>query len=204
MGYIGGKVMNLYFLRHGETEQNIKKTYYGTMDVSLNEEGVNQSLKASRYLEGVIYDKIYCSERLRAIETAEIILRDREGSLILDSRINEINFGIFEGKTYEEIKRYYPEEQTEWENDWKGFCPQGGESYVMFYERVKSFMEFIKEGAEENILIVTHGGVIRTVYAYILNENLDFYWKFASKNGDIALIKYKYGDFFIDSIVHMD
>lgn len=195
--------MNLYFVRHGETDQNAQKTYYGSMDVSLNKNGIAQALKAEEFLKKVNFGKVYCSERIRAQQTAAIIVKDRGFAVQYDCRINEMNFGIFEGKTYEQIKEMYPEEQKQWEKDWKKFCPNGGESYIVFYNRIKNFMNEIKELKEDNILIVTHGGVIRSVYAYILNENLDFYWKFASKNGDISLIKYKFGDFFIDSIIHV-
>jgi alpha-ribazole phosphatase len=199
-----GYIMNLYFVRHGETDENAKKTYYGSTDVSLNEKGVKQALKLEEKLKNIKFDKIYCSERLRAMETAKIITKNRESFIEYDSRINEMDFGIFEGKTYEEIKKIYPEEFVQWEKQWKEFCPKGGESYIMFYNRVKEFMEQIKKLNMENVLIVAHGGVVRSVYAYILNENLDFYWKFASKNADVSIIKYKYGDFFIDSISHTD
>lgn len=196
--------MNLYFVRHGETEENVKKTYYGSTDVSLNQKGLKQAQKLQDKLNNIKFDKIYCSERLRARETAEIIAQTSQLSINYDGRINEMDFGIFEGKTYEEIKSLYPEECSQWEKQWKEFCPKGGESYLMFYDRVKMFMEEIKKLPMENVLIVTHGGVIRSVYAYILNENMDFYWKFASKNADLSIIKYKYGDFFIDSISHID
>lgn len=196
--------MNFYFVRHGETDENVKKTYYGATDVSLNIRGIEQCLKLQHKLKDVKFDKIYCSERLRARETAEMVAGESKESIVYDERINELNFGVFEGKTYEEIKSLYPEECKEWEQQWKEFCPKGGESYLMFYHRIKNFMEEIKELSAENVLIVTHGGVIRSVYAYILNEDLDLYWKFSSRNADISIIKYKYRDFFIDSISHID
>ncbi|MDP4144829.1 MAG: alpha-ribazole phosphatase [Bacillota bacterium] len=195
--------MNIYLLRHGETEQNEKKTYYGSLDVSLNEKGKNQALSAKNMLHKIDFSKVFISDRIRTLEMAEIIFEDKEIEFIKDSRINEMSFGIFEGKTYEEIGKLYPEEQELWQNNWKEYCPKGGESYAVFYKRIKSFMEDLKKLDEENILIVTHGGVIRTIYCYVLDENLDFYWKFASSNGDISLIKYKHGSIFIDSIIHV-
>jgi alpha-ribazole phosphatase len=195
--------MNIYFVRHGETEQNERKTFYGDIDAELNERGRQQCEKAARYLSGISFDKVFISERKRTAQSAEYICREARKDFIIDGRINEMSFGAFEGRTYEEIKELYPVEQKAWQEDWKGFCPPGGESYSMFYLRVKSFMEDIATLEEENILIVTHGGVIRTVYAYLMGENMDLYWKFASQNGDVTLIKYEYGNFFIDSIVHM-
>ena len=195
--------MNIYFVRHGETEQNAKKTYYGSLDVNLNEKGVAQALKLKGKLQNIKFDKVFVSERLRAVETCNYIIGEAKQQPVVDERINEMNFGVFEGKTYEELCAAYPEEVKAWQKDWKEFCPQEGESYVMFYEKVKNFMEYLLTLEAANVLVVTHGGVIRTMYCYILGENLDFYWKFASKNGDISLIKYKHGDLFIDSISHI-
>ncbi len=196
--------MNIYFLRHGQTEENSKRTYYGSLDVQLNEKGIAQAEKAGKIFKKVEFNKVFISEKVRTLQTAQIALKDREVQLIKDRRINEIDFGIFEGKTYEELCKLYPEKVKLWQDNWEEFCPDGGESYRIFYKRVKEFMEDIKELEEENILIVTHGGVIRAVYSYVLDENLSFYWKFSSRNGDISLIKYEYRNFFIDSIVHID
>lgn len=193
--------MNIYFVRHGETEENIKKTYYGNLDSKLTFKGIQQAKLCGKFLEKIDFEKIFISEKLRTFETAQIIFPNKK--FIIDSRINELNFGIFEGKTYDELTKLYPKEVSKWKEDWKDFCPKNGESYITFYSRVKSFIDYIKKLNDKNILIVTHGGVVRAAYSYILDENLDFYWKFASKNGDISIVKYEYGNFFIDSIMHV-
>ena len=125
-------------------------------------------------------------------------------SIIKDKRINEMNLGVFEGKNYEENQRDYPEEWKRWTEDWKSYAPPKGESYIEFYNKIKGFIEDIIKQNDEDILIVTHGGVIKSIYAYILGENLDLFWKFGTKNGDLTLIKYEYGNFYIDSIVHAE
>lgn len=196
--------MNIYFVRHGETEENKKKAYYGKMDISLNQCGIEQGSRASRYLNHLKFSRAYVSQRIRTHEMARIILKDNKCKVIEDKRINEMNLGVFEGKTYSEIQNLYPVQWELWKTKWKEYAPPDGESYNTVYNRVYSFMEEIKECNEENIIVVTHGGVIRTVYCYILGGSLDFFWKFASKNGDVTLIKYEYGNWFIDSITHMD
>ncbi|APR00179.1 alpha-ribazole phosphatase [Clostridium botulinum] len=199
--------MNIYLIRHGETEQNKRKNFYGKLDVGLNEKGEEQSYKVGELLKDIEFNKIYISDRKRTRETAEIILErnkfyEKEKNIIYkDERINEIDFGIFEGKSYEEIGSLYPKEQEKWEKDWKNFAPPKGESAVVFYNRVENFMKHIQKEEDGNYLIVTHGGVIRMIYSYILQNNIDFYWNFASRNGDITLIKYEYGNLFIDYIL---
>ncbi|AVQ45003.1 alpha-ribazole phosphatase [Clostridium botulinum] len=199
--------MNIYLVRHGETEQNKRKNFYGKLDVGLNEKGEEQSYKVGEILKNVDFNKIYISDRKRTKETAERILErnklyKKEKNIIYkEERINELDFGIFEGKSYEEIGFLYPKEQERWEKDWKNFAPPKGESAVEFYSRVEKFMEHIQKEEDGNYLIVTHGGVIRMIYSYILQNNMDFYWNFASRNGDITLIKYEYENLFIDYIL---
>ncbi|EDT84831.1 alpha-ribazole phosphatase [Clostridium botulinum] len=199
--------MNIYLIRHGETEQNKRKNFYGKLDVELNERGEEQSYKVGELLKDIEFNKIYISDRKRTRETAEVILErnkfyEKEKNIIYkDERINEIDFGIFEGKSYEEIGSLYPKEQEKWEKDWKNFPSPKGESAVVFYNRVENFMKHIQKEEDGNYLIVTHGGVIRMIYSYILQNNIDFYWNFASRNGDITLIKYEYGNLFIDYIL---
>lgn len=192
--------VNIYILRHGETDQNKIKVFYGSMEVALNAEGREQIIRAKEYLKNIKFDKVYSSERRRALETAKILL-DKNSEVIIDPRLNEISFGNFEGKNYNEIRELYPVECEEWSNNWKEYSPPNGESYIEFYLRVRAFMEEIKNIEAENILLITHGGVIRSIYSYILEENLDLYWKFTSRNGDVSIIKSEYGNYFIDCIV---
>lgn len=194
--------MNLYLLRHGETEENKNRVYFGKLDVSLNQTGRLQAEGWKEFFQDITFGRVYVSERKRTKETAEIALGHRDIPLIEDNRINEIDFGEFEGRNHEEIKRLYPVEYESWNSNWKEFSPPGGESYVQFYNRIKNFMDEILQTDEEDVLITAHGGVIRSIYCYVLEGNMDFYWRFASKNGDLSIIKYEYGNLFIDSITH--
>lgn len=193
--------MKIYFLRHGETDENAKKTYFGSTDTMLNKNGKAQAEKAKQYFSSITFRKVLISEKIRTLETANIVLEGRDISSTIDSRLNEIDFGIFEGKTYEEIGKLYPSERINWDKNWKDYCPPNGESFITFYKRVENFMKDLLKMEEDNILVITHGGVIRAAYAYILNENLDLYWKFASRNGDISVIKYENGFSYFDSII---
>jgi alpha-ribazole phosphatase len=194
--------VKIYLLRHGETEENKNKVYYGKLDVGLNEKGKVQAKHAADFLRDVNFSSVYISERRRTRETAEIVLGNSSATFIVDNRINEISFGEFEGKSYEEIKKTFPVECEQWDENWKEFIPPGGESYLKFCNRISSFMQELLRKKEEEVLIVTHGGVIRAMYCYVLNNNIDLYWKFASKNGDVSVLRYEFGNLFIDSITH--
>jgi len=195
--------MNIYLLRHGETEENRKGSYYGKLDISLNTVGINQGNKAKVFFNDIKVDRVYVSDKKRTLEMAKLVLGETEIGFIQDSRINETNFGDFEGKTYAEISTVYPKECIFWGKNWKEFVPPNGESYIKLCERVKRFMEDIKNLEFDNILICAHSGVIRAIYCYVMNENIDLFWKFACRNGDISIIKYEYGNLYIDAIMHV-
>lgn len=194
--------MNIYFVRHGKTESNEKGVYYGTLDSSINFIGENQGKKLNKYLKNINFTKAYVSPLKRAKETLSLI--NPNCSITEDKRLEERSFGVFEGLTYDEIKDNFPKEHDLWIKDWENFRPKNGESFRDFYYRVREFILEMEKENEDNILVVTHGGVIRAVYCYILEENLNFYWKFASKNGDVSIVKYEDDYMYIDSIIHID
>lgn len=195
--------MNIYIVRHGETDENRKGNFYGSTNIDLNDEGINQGKILSKELKLVDFDYVFISESKRVIHMADIILNNKISNIITDKRLNEIDFGLFEGKNYKELCKLFPKECESWNNNWKEFQPPKGESYIHFYNRVSAFMDDILKYSCENILIVTHSGVIKSIYCYILDQNIDLFWRFSSKNGDVSIIKYEYEYLFIDSIKHI-
>ncbi|GAA0125766.1 MULTISPECIES: alpha-ribazole phosphatase [Clostridium] len=195
--------MNIYLVRHGETKENKDEKFYGDIDNGLTDYGIYQCEKLRNFLKDKKIDKVYVSEKERTIQTAKEILCDKFNydEIIRDSRLNERNFGAFEGKKYDELKSEYTKECDEWGKDWIGFKPPEGESYKDMYFRVKSFFQKIIKEDDENVLIVAHSGVIRSIYCYIADDNMELFWKFASKNGDVSIIKYEYNNLFIEGII---
>lgn len=193
--------MKIYLIRHGETEENLKKSYYGDIDCTLTEKGRAQGKKLRLLLDKIAFDKVFSSEKKRAKETLELIYK---GKYEEDKRLNERSFGIFEGLTYKELESQFEEELQRWNEDWINYTMEGGESFRMFYQRVKEFMEDLAHQDIEKVLISTHGGVIRAIYTYIFNDKEEVYWRFASRNGDLSIINYEDGYFYIDSIFNME
>jgi len=196
--------MNIYLVRHGESEENIKGTFYGRTDCGLSDKGKLQAVILKDKLKNIAFDKIYCSPTKRAKETLDLICDNNNSLRICDKRLSEINFGEFEGKSYTEILKLYASECKLWEQDWISFVPPKGESYKELYNRVEEFMNDMLRENYDNVLIVTHGGVIRSIYSYVMNGNLELFWKFGCNNCDMARIKFEYGNLFIDSICHFD
>jgi len=151
-------------------------------------------------LSQIDFNCVYSSNSLRALESLKICGDDLYAKVQIDPRLSELNFGDFEGKTYEEIAQLYPKQVVLWAKDWKSFCPPNGESFVYFYNKVIVFFQELLELKHENILIMAHSGVIKAIYCYVLQNNIDLYWNFTCHNGKINIIKYEYENLFIDGM----
>ena len=194
--------MNIYLVRHGTTESNENKKYYGAYESKLTAKGISEAHLLKEKLKDVMFDLVYISTKKRSKETVDIIL-GKDNQAILDSRLNERDFGIFENRTYEEISEEYNEEFKLWEKDWKKYKIPNGESAIESYKRTEDFFNDIKKLKVENVLLVTHGGFIRNAYCYILGGELENFWRFSSKNGDLTIVKYEYNNWYIDSLMHI-
>ena len=95
--------MKLIFVRHGRTYFNEIRLTQGWCDSPLSTTGQKQVQDMRRQLLDIPITRAYSSNLGRAVETAEVLLEDREVELLYDKRLKEINFGIME----EEYKHYY-------------------------------------------------------------------------------------------------
>ncbi|MCM0649949.1 histidine phosphatase family protein [Clostridium swellfunianum] len=193
--------MNLYLVRHGQTDSNLKGRYLGAFEDELSQLGKAEIEKSKDIIKNLCFDKVFSSERKRALDSARI-LTDKE--IICDSRLNERDFGIFENKTYKEICINYPVESKAWEENWIDYKIPKGESVKEAYERAAAFMKMLEKENYEDCLVVSHGGVIRLIYCYILDGDLNNFWKFTSKNGSISIARFQYNNWHIDSIIQPD
>lgn len=154
--------MKLFLVRHGETDWNVKSLYQGQTDVPLNENGKRQAEDLALKMKNYPLDAIFSSDLKRACETAEIINAYHNLKLQKSPLVREKCFGEMEGKLKKEVLKAHP----------KYFLPEGGvdlsytlpggESWDEVWDRVKKFFDNLKKQDFENVLIVTHGGVMRT------------------------------------------
>ena len=110
-------MVDIYLARHGQTDWNKQDRFQGQHDVPLNSLGVRQAEALRDRLVGLDFSLIYSSDLDRALDTARIIARDQQAEIIRDQRLREMNFGAWEGMTYEKIKEEYAQELHAWEND---------------------------------------------------------------------------------------
>jgi len=174
----------LYMIRHAESEANRDRIMASRLPFPLTEAGeADAKLIASELKSIVSIDKIVTSPLLRARQTADCFAEAYGVEPEVDERISEQELGKFAGMTYDEVKEqqdYETETQKRW--DW---VFEGGESYKMIADRVKSFFEDLeKESENQNILIVTHAVTFRLIKA-VLENTLPTYPSQFPNNGEI-------------------
>ncbi len=157
--------MNIYIVRHGQTEWNNQRRIQGRVDTQLNEVGKEQALKTKNNLSNIDIDMIISSPLLRAKQTAEIINKERNIPIIFDNRIIERSFGKLEGTLISEVNF------NEFWDYYKNIKYESVESIHELFERVYDFLkDIIGKYNDKNVLIASHGGVGVPVDCFFTNN----------------------------------
>ena len=173
MSEIYEKSTEIIFVRHGQTDFNKQRLYFGHLDPKLNETGISQLKNTKKLLHKLEKNisKVYSSDLKRCVESMKLLEIDAEVEKILTEDLREMNFGVLEGKTFEEAKEEFPGFVENLKNNWKKLRFDGSESVEDLYFRVSDKLSKI---AEESLL------------SYYLFDSLDGYWKFKIDNGSIS------------------
>ena len=164
----------LYLVRHGELVSSKEWRYVGQMDVELNETGKKQIQNLSSRLSSEQIEMIFSSDLTRTIESAEIIGNKLEIINEPISELREINLGVWEGLTLEEIEESFPENLVKRSEDIKDFRIINGESFSDVKKRVIPKLKNIIEGnVGKRILVIAHGGVNRIIIADALGLDIN-------------------------------
>jgi len=179
---------NIYLIRHGEIETYGEKRYIGVIDLPLNINGIAQANKLKIFFQDISLDKIYSSDLQRSVQTAEIIANKRFTQIEKLSELREINMGNWEGKSFREIKEKFPKEFISHLDEIENFKPNGGESFKECQLRAMNIFSKIAKADSENIVIVAHAGINRSIIAYLLGVPLKNIFKFQQNYGCINKI----------------
>ena len=170
--------MKIYFARHGQTDWNTLRKVQGTTDIPLNENGIAQAHLLCKNLEEneISFEKIYTSYQARAVKTAQIVDEHFHTGYEIVKGLEEMNLGLFEGHTWDEILSLYSAEHKQWLLNKRYNRSPGGESYQMVMERLFKALDYIlgkhDPSSDKNLLIISHGAVIMTLLA--MKRNIPF------------------------------
>ena len=185
--------MKLILVRHGKTEANEKHLYCGSTDIGLSDIGrvELEEIKAYSQYPDVSGMRVITSGKKRCEETLSILFGDIPHET--DPSFCEMNFGVFEMRSYEEMKE--DPEYIEWiSGDNESNVAPEGESGVLMTERVIRGIDRVTEEGKDTLL-VTHGGVVAAIMAYLFpSENKNRYeWQSSCGGGYIIdTVNHKY------------
>lgn len=183
-------MIRLYLIRHGETEWNRARRFQGWTDIELSAEGEEQARLLGERFKKIKIDEIYASPLKRAVATAMPIAKVQGIDVITKESFKEINFGEWEGMTAPEISAKYGKDFDDFiVAPEKGVFP-GDISFDKVTDRIKAGFEEVLEGKKDkNIVIVSHGGIIRLMIKYLLNFDCEWYNKTWIDNTSISLVE---------------
>jgi broad specificity phosphatase PhoE len=193
-------VTEILLVRHGETDWNAEQRWQGHADRPLNERGREQARTLARQLSGARLAAVYSSDLARARETAEIVAAARGLAVTPLQELREVNVGSWSGLRGAECEARFPEGYARWRAGGHGW--EDGETYEEMSARVVGAVRRIAaRHPGETVLVVTHGGAIRSVLAHaagltygehrragmVVTENCGIV-RFAAENGAIRRI----------------
>ena len=163
-------------MRHGQTDWNVKQRSQGWNDIPLNEKGVVQARLASEKLQNIEIETIYSSDLKRAKKTADIISASLDLPVHYTKRLREMNFGKAEGVKKTDLPAKFPYIHSAF-NDLKN--PErydirypNGESIGEVQQRFMKFITKLYEDGRKNVLIVTHGMLVRIFCEICLKKSI--------------------------------
>lgn len=177
----------IYLIRHANTVANQNMRFLGHMDSELSELGVEQVKKLAEFMKDHPVEKVYASPKKRAITTAGAL----SDNIKLEDSLTEMNFGLLEGHTLEEIKVQYKKEYDRLFSMGSEYLFPKGESIISFHERVKNGLYNILNSSDEKVFaIVAHSGTIRCILSELLGQTYEYHWNFQIDNCSITKITY--------------
>ena len=184
-----GVGLRIALVRHGEAHGSMRGRCCGSLDPPLSDEGRRQVQRAGRLLQSLAATTIYASPRQRAFESARTL--QRSAPVLVDERLREIDFGLLEGLTYEEVANHYPDVWRVWTHAPTDVAFPQGERFDAFRNRVDLVLaDLTTRHRGHAIIVVAHGGVNRLILARALGLDLRHMFRLQQTCGAVSLIDY--------------
>ncbi|MFA5933166.1 MAG: histidine phosphatase family protein [Microgenomates group bacterium] len=190
----------LYVVRHGETDWNVAKKIQGHTDIDLNTEGEKQAQLLGEELKDIDFEAVFSSDLIRAKRTAEIIALEKKLAVTTTELLRERKFGRFEGKHIDAFKEMG--DVLDKLTDEERFSSKHFPDVENDEELINHFITFTREvcvaNPGKNILITTHGGILRSLLVHLGYAN----YKDPLHVGNTAYMVLKSDgvDFFIEGV----
>lgn len=177
--------MRIILVRHGQTEWNRAGKFQGHSDVPLNETGRQQVKVTAAYLAKEPIEAVYASDLSRAMDTGTAIAAFHGLNPIPDARLRELHMGKWEGLDFNTVYNDFRQEYDAWYGNPDGVTP-GGEGVKDVEARVLDFIFEVSPKYQGTVAVATHGGVIRAVLAYAVDER--YLWEEPIDHASVTIV----------------
>lgn len=190
----------LILIRHGETVWNQQRRMQGHSDSPLSETGVRQAQLLACRLKQIAFSTLYSSDSGRAHHTARSVAEVTGHPIVLEPRLRERHFGVFEGLTGSEIEASYPADYARFKSRDQAHVIPGGESAAQFRARVSACLhEIAGRHARELVVVITHGLVLDVFYRAALGIPPELPRMHELVNAGINRLRYNGGAWHIEA-----
>ncbi|MBW1716400.1 MAG: histidine phosphatase family protein [Deltaproteobacteria bacterium] len=196
----------VFLIRHGETEWSDQKRYCGFTDIELNEKGRWQARRLATRLQEEKIHRIYSSDMKRTLQCAKIVFKHKPVEGLFHLR--EMNFGVFEGLTYQDIMEKYPLVYRNWlENPLDTAIPQGESLHSLAARVGTGLREILSQNSNKAVAVFTHGGPIRVILTDILKVDLKEIWRIEPRIASLSILEFAKGKgriYLLNDISYLD
>ena len=185
--------MKLYLIRHGESETNLAGHYTGWSQVNLTPKGIEDAKGIRPLLESIKFDKIYSSDLIRAMKTAENAI---PGCVYETTPLlREINLGSLAHKPF------LPADSEERKLTLDGYTAFGGESNAEFRARAAEFLDKAKAFECDTVAAFTHVGILRMALSIVFSTSINT-TNFVCSNCCIVILELKNGRWMLNGLIN--
>ncbi|MFQ3583539.1 MAG: histidine phosphatase family protein [Cyanobacteriota bacterium] len=192
--------LRIVIVRHGESTFNLESRIQGRSDLSrLTPTGESQAQCVAKALAGIPFNQAFCSPLTRALDTARIILKDREGiPLTVTEQLREIDLTAWEGLTFAEVKEKYPDDHHLWRQHPENLELEGHFPVRNLWQQARDFWQTLAQGIPDqeeliNILVVGHSGINRALISTAVGLEPRYYHRLGQDNCAISILNFPQG-----------
>ena len=166
-------MLELYLIRHGQTDFSRENRFCGSINPSLNDIGIRMAEAFGVAYAKLGWEAIYASPSLRARQTGDALARRVNLEMTLDEGLREISYGEWEGLRHEDAKEKWPDAYAYWAADTASRGTPGGETAFQVAARAAPVIERIRrEHQDGKVLIVSHKATIRILVCALLGMDV--------------------------------
>lgn len=179
--------------RHGQTEWNLQYRFQGRTNVKLTETGKRQAHALASRLSSWPVEVVYTSPLDRAYYTASAIAERHNLTAQILPDLEEIYFAGWEGESISNLEKEQHTAFAAWRSDPFFYPPAGAETWEKLYARISRAVKIFLGGDYKRIVVVSHGGIMRALYAVFVGLNPHKVWNMEVSNCSMSGIEMKRG-----------